>query len=538
MVERKLPSRKKTARNAGLVQALTRLSQSVSAGRNGGSIGRDFRELLARHFPGVHIALIMPQETAGVATVEFGSGLLRKVEGKQFQINQIERTFGRPRPGDAPKLIRDLSSISPYRPLTPDAKALCIMAVAGHSSRLGYLWAEFSNDSWKDTERTGVLQLAATQFAAIQKLQRLGTERDRLNARLNGIIHNTNAAIVIVDGQRRVKMMNPVAEKLTGYRESEVLDTDAFDIVVVDARYTRWSRIIHEVSKGSAVPPEEVDILAKDGSVRRWLVNAAPIPAAETRKKDIVLVAIDITEKADLERRMIQSEKLVTLGEMAAGIVHELNNPLTVLSGATDMLLKLVDSVGGAELVARPARFARESLDRIQQLARNLMNYARPGGDEDRELVDVNRAIEAALSFSEYELSREGVKIEPNLGNRLPPVRGSGSELQQIIINLLQNARQAMQSQPGSRRIRVETGMEGNQVRITVSDSGPGVPEKLQQRIFEPFFTSRRKSGGSGLGLYIVKNIATRHGGEVRLETQSPIGGAAFSVLLPAEAKD
>ncbi len=521
-----------------LARELTAAHEALAISHPQGTLDTRFRKLLEKHFPRIHLTVILPDVKAGNARFALATGPLKKLEARVFNLKRISGQFGKMKPGSKPVIFTKFKKLEPYRPISKGARAVAVFPVSARSQEAGYLWVEFLGTDYKNRTTLEFLQHTVAQYTALRRLEEIDLERKHLAARLNSIVTHTNAAIVIMDDNRRVKMMNPVAEMLTGYRESEVLDTDAFDIVVVDARYAHWTQIIKDVAKGKGVSSEEVDILAKDGTVRHCLVNASSIPAADHRRRDIVMVAMDITEKTDLERRMIQSEKLVTLGEMAAGIVHELNNPLSVLSGASDMLIRFTENIGGgSELATRPARFMRESLDRIQSLARNLMNYARPADGDDRELIDINQAIEAALSFSEYELSRDGVKIETQLKSGLPRIRGSQGELQQVFLNLLQNARQAMRGQEGAKRIRVTTGHEDDgRIFIDVSDSGPGIPESLRPKIFEPFFTSRRKTGGSGLGLYIVKNIVTRHDGEVTAG-KGPLGGAAFRVILPAASR-
>lgn len=519
----------------GLIRNLGTIHEVLADAHRPEILDEQFRKLITRHFPGVDLVVLIPDEETGRVRAALATGALKKLGSRSFSLERMTGKFGNLRAGRNPRIFTDFRMLEPYSPLSRNPVAVAIFSVSDQSAKAGLVWAEFGKTADRRPATVELLRHAMAQYAALHRIEELDQERQHLSNRLNSIITHANAAIVIIDDSRRVQMMNPVAEELTGYRESEVLDTDAFDIVVVDARYTRWAQIIKDVGKGKTVASEEVDLLTKDGSVRHCLINAASIPSSRPGRRDIVLVAIDITEKTDLERRMIQSERLVTLGEMAAGIVHELNNPLSVLSGASDMLIRFSESFGaGSELATRPARFMRESLDRIQSLARTLMNYARPTAPDEPENIDVNQSLESALSFSEYELSRDGVRIETRFASSLPRIRGSQSELQQVFLNLLQNARQAMKDQETPRRIRVTTARETDgRVKIEVADSGPGIPDSLRPRIFEPFFTSRKKAGGSGLGLYIVKNIVQRHRGEVSAGA-SNLGGAAFTVLLPA----
>jgi len=517
-----------------LVRDLSAANEEMSGKPERGTLDRRFRKILQDHFPDVHLLVLLPEPATGEAHAVFGSGSLRKIQGGVFKLSRITEKFGKAPRTAGPRVYENWKQLEPFRPQSPGVKAVAAIPALTHAHQTAQVWAEFTSRRYRSKAILELLGLVLTQYLALKRLVDLGAERDRLSARLNSIIENTTAAIVIIDSRRKVKMMNPVAEKLTGYRTSEVISTDAYDIVVVDARYARWTELFGAALAGKPFTSEEVDLLTKSGEIRRCLISGAAIPSETEGEQDIVLVAIDVTDKLNLERRMIQSEKLVTLGEMAAGIVHELNNPLSVLSGASDMLIRFVDNVGAGDVAARPAKFVRESVDRIQTLARNLMNFARPSDDSDFERIDVNQAIEAALSFSEYELSRDGIRIETQLASRLPKVKASPGELQQVFLNLLQNARQAMKGQETPRKIRVSTSVQDSAVLIEVADSGPGIPESLVPKIFEPFFTSRRKSGGSGLGLYIVRNIVQRHGGEIQTG-RGPLGGASFTVRLPAD---
>ena len=235
-----------------------------------------------------------------------------------------------------------------------------------------------------------------------------------------------------------------------------------------------------------------------------------------------------------LEERLIQADKLATFGQLAAGLVHELNNPLTSIVAYSDYLIRKVVARGprdDADDVERLRRIS-ESANRMLRFTRDLVHYARPSGGVAGP-VPVHEVVDQAAAFCEHVLAGASMKLERRFGAEVLVVRGVSEQLVQIFVNLLTNASQA--APPAGGVVIVSTSVDGagRRVRILVQDNGTGIaPEHLAQ-VFVPFFTTKAERNGTGLGLSIVKRIVESHEGEIRVESARG-QGTRFSIELPA----
>ncbi len=227
--------------------------------------------------------------------------------------------------------------------------------------------------------------------------------------------------------------------------------------------------------------------------------------------------------------QVIQSEKLASLGQMAAGIAHELNNPLTSIVAYTDFLSKRASSRGDDDDVERLRRIA-ESAQRVLQLSRDLVAYARPA--ESAHPVVVSSIVDQALVFCEHELAEYHVEVERAFGDGVLPVRGLPTQLAQVFVNLIVNACHSMADGGGKIVISTELVPGDTHVRVSFTDSGRGIAAENLPRIFEPFFTTKGQGKGSGLGLAIVRDILDAHGGTISVRSTAGVG-TMFEILLP-----
>jgi signal transduction histidine kinase/HAMP domain-containing protein len=227
------------------------------------------------------------------------------------------------------------------------------------------------------------------------------------------------------------------------------------------------------------------------------------------------------------QQQMIQAAKLSALGELVAGVAHELNNPLTVLVGATDILEQQT-----SDDIKEYVRMIRESTDAARHIVRGLLTFGRQMPLERRH-VTLDDLIEKALGLTAADLRLESVKVERDMATDLPPVWADALQLQQVLVNLVTNAKQAMAEQPtAERRLRIATRALGpDRVQISVEDTGPGIPAEVLPKIFDPFVTTKG-SAGTGLGLSISYGIVREHGGQLTANSR-PGRGATFTIDLP-----
>jgi two-component system NtrC family sensor kinase len=227
------------------------------------------------------------------------------------------------------------------------------------------------------------------------------------------------------------------------------------------------------------------------------------------------------------QQQMVQAAKLSALGELVAGVAHELNNPLTVLVGASDILEQQAP-----DDLKEYAQMIRESTDAARSIVRGLLTFGRQMPLERRHVM-LEELIEKVLALTAADLRIESVKIDRDMEPGLPPVWADGNQLQQVLVNLVTNAKQAMAEQPdGQRRIKIGTRALGtDRVQITLEDTGPGIPQDVLPKIFDPFVTTKG-SAGTGLGLSISYGIIREHGGHITADSR-PGHGATFTIDLP-----
>ncbi|MDR7563037.1 MAG: ATP-binding protein [Armatimonadota bacterium] len=264
--------------------------------------------------------------------------------------------------------------------------------------------------------------------------------------------------------------------------------------------------------------------------------NAMVAELQESRKRlqayqeDLERMVAERTQQLEqTQARLVQSEKLAAIGQLVAGVAHELNNPLTSVLGYAQLL-------EAGELEGEDARRALgivlQEADRARRIVQNLLTFARQQARE-RGPVDVNAALEQTVALRRYELERAGVEFALDLACDLPPIEGDVYQLQQVFLNLINNAAQAFAG--GRGRIEIRTVHREGRVVVEVADTGPGIPPEHLHRIFDPFFTTKDVGQGTGLGLSISYGIVRDHGGEIYAENR-PEGGARFVIELPVAA--
>lgn len=237
-----------------------------------------------------------------------------------------------------------------------------------------------------------------------------------------------------------------------------------------------------------------------------------------------------------LQAQVIQTEKLASLGQIVAGVVHELNNPLTSIIAYADYLTKKLAKDAAPELGEDVERVRRigEAAERILKFTRDLVAYARPTGDA-RGPVLIGEVIERALVFCEHEFADGQVEIHRDFSAPLPALAGIPGQLTQVFVNLFTNAAHAMGATGGVLRISARSADSGASLRVEVSDTGAGIPAEAMPQIFEPFFTTKSDGRGTGLGLSIVRGILDAHGGTIQVSSAEG-QGTSFTLTLPVNA--
>ncbi|MGH9678241.1 MAG: two-component system sensor histidine kinase NtrB, partial [Candidatus Acidiferrum sp.] len=261
------------------------------------------------------------------------------------------------------------------------------------------------------------------------------------------------------------------------------------------------------------------------------IANIAIAPLV-SRKFDVIgsiLIVDDITERIELESQLTQAEKMSSIGLLAAGVAHEVNTPLAVISSYAQMLMKQLQ--GDEKLLGLLDKITRQTF-RASEIVNNLLNFSRTSGAEFSE-IDVNKIINDTLALVEHQFKTARIQVEKEQSAELPAIFGNAGKLQQIFLNLFLNARDAM---PQGGTLKVATS-NGNGVHIVVADTGSGIAKENLNRIYEPFFTTKTSTSdgqrrGTGLGLAVTYGIIQEHAGKIRVESK-PGRGTAFHLEFP-----
>ncbi len=299
------------------------------------------------------------------------------------------------------------------------------------------------------------------------------------------------------------------------------------------------ARLVEEIHAQGEVDGFEVTLRRADGVRFPAAISARLVDVHGELM--VVGCTLDLTERLAVEEKLAeqrealhQSEKLAALGELLAGVAHELNNPLSVVVGQALLLKETTDDPKIDDRLDRIGRAA----DRCVRIVKTFLSMARRR-PRRAERVDLNALVREAVEVTAHALRSSGVGLQLHLSLTLPPIEADPDQLVQVMTNLLFNAEIALREATRERRLMISTGIEGNgtEVSIIVRDNGPGVPEELRKRVFEPFFTTRGVGAGTGIGLAFCHRVIEAHGGSIRLDN-APDGGAMFTVILPLKAMD
>ena len=267
-------------------------------------------------------------------------------------------------------------------------------------------------------------------------------------------------------------------------------------------------------------------------SLGRAMFNTSVLRAPDGSIDGVIAIGNDVERMRSLERQVIQAEKLATLGQLAAGVVHELNNPLTSISVYGDYLVRLLERGGDKSDLDKASKIV-EGAARIQKLTRDLMSYARPSGEYEW-VHDQRRGASRRWSSASTSSGAARREVTLALADGLPRVHAIRAQLHQVLINLITNAIHALPPTGGHVTVGSELVDDGRAVQVRVADSGAGIGALDRAHVFEPFFTTKKDGKGTGLGLSIVKNIVEGHGGQARFESEIGMG-TTFFITLPIQ---
>jgi signal transduction histidine kinase/GAF domain-containing protein len=472
-------------------------------------------------------------------------------ERTRHQLDAISRAW----PAAVRRTIADLD-LTYYLPCTVRGRTIAYLG-ASRTADGDYL---SSVDVELLVTLSGYVAIAIENASLYRSLQRKVEQYERLKEFSENIVESINVGILAADLEDRVESWNSQIEQLSGVPRDRALGRKLGDLfpadLAVEFERVRGQTGIHHIYKFVLKPvsaPEPPAVLPAlhghahgnangygngDGGglgapishaapFREATVNIAiaPLVSKEQQRIGRLIIFDDVTDRTELEQRLVQADKLSSIGLLAAGVAHEVNTPLAVISTYAQMLAKQVAEDTQKSILLD--KIAKQTF-RASEIVNSLLNFSRTSTTSFGE-VNLNRVIQETLSLLEHQLQKSGIRVESSLDPGMGPVHGNTGKLQQVFLNLFLNARDAMGA---GGTLEVRSWAEGGGVKIEVADTGHGIAPEHLRRIYDPFFTTKAARKGTGLGLSVTYGIIQEHGGSIEVSNR-PGGGALFHLELP-----
>lgn len=364
------------------------------------------------------------------------------------------------------------------------------------------------------------------------QMKELSIDRDRLALKLEisqqyltNILHTSDAAIMVIDQHEKFIAWNKGAEKIFGYTEEEVLGKTSSLLMPPTEKYIdELEYIKNEVLKRGFAKITETERVTKEGKTIFVQLNVTKLPSNDGEYIGRSVIIKDFTEVKKLQQQIDQSEKLAVIGQLAAGVAHEIGNPLTSISSVVQLLQRRANDTFTSEQLAN----IRSNIDRISRIVRELVDFSRPPGYEKIN-IRITDVIKTAIGIVRYDKRVKNVQFETNLDNDLPQISIVPDQLLQVFINILFNALDAIN---GNGKIEVSSSHDKDNVYIKINDNGIGMDQDTLGKIFDPFFTTKEVGKGTGLGLSVSYGIIKKFKGDI-IASSELHKGSCFTIKLP-----
>ena len=371
-------------------------------------------------------------------------------------------------------------------------------------------------------------------------LESLEERLRRSNAFLKNLLHSSVDGVIAADKSGKILLFNDAASEISGYSEGEALTSlNIRDVYPDGGAYKIMAKLRSDQFGGPGkLKSYEIDVLHKDGSLIPISLNATII--YENGKETATMgffhdLRESIRMKKELEKtqiQLLQSEKMASLGKLAAGVAHQLNNPLGGITLFARLMLEEYDLEDAAR---QDLNRILKDAERCRDTVKELLEFARQTRQEMRPL-DINRAIARTLFLLENQTLFQNIQVVRQLSDQVPMVRGDTQQVNHMFMNIILNAAQAMEGH-GTLIVATHLSESGNKVVIEIADTGPGIPEDVMPHIFEPFFTTKEEGEGTGIGLSLVYGIVENHEGRIRAVGNTPCG-TRFIIELPISTSE
>ncbi len=475
-------------------------------------------------------------ENAIIRLVDTDSGLLRTVASYGYNEEATRRlirigqgVMGKVAETGEPILVGDLDTLPDYVRGIHGARSELAVPLVAKEKVIGVFNVESPCPDAFGHEHIAPLMTLGSQAAIAienarlyENLRAVSTRYQSLHSFHSRILRSVNVGIYTVDTRMCITSWNRKMAEMSGLSEEMAIGGNLLRLFPLLEEEGFGERIRRVLRRGA---PEKVRLAHRNlrGELRFQKRRLAPLRDGDATTGVVVIVE-DITEFKRLLEQMIQSEKLAEVGRLSAGIAHEVNNPLAVISYAAQLLLREDFPPFQKEILER----IESEADRLKALTGSLLTFSRAKETLRRE-TDLNEVLRDVLRLVRYELTRHNIELREDYAD-LPLIQADPNKLKQVFINLIMNASHVMEG-GGTLSVRT-TLVAGEEVEATIGDTGPGIGEEIRSHIFDPFFTTKKEGEGTGLGLYICRNIVNEHEGRLVLESE-PGRGSVFRVLLP-----
>jgi len=375
------------------------------------------------------------------------------------------------------------------------------------------------------------LQVAHGQLLHLnQNLENRVEERTRALAlsehKYRRIFEDSKDMILLTRADGRILDINPAGKTMLAYADMQV----PANFATYFMHAAEWQTVMGAIARYGFISSAEVDLKTGESGRKRVLLSGSMTGGADGEPDSMHFLVKDIEQQHMMREQMVQADKLASIGELSSGIAHEINNPLGIILGYTQLLLRNEekDSARAADL-----KTIEKQVRHCKSIVGDLLNFARTSAPK-KEMCDIHIIIDDVLHFIQQHSKLEGIRIETQYDRKMGPLLVDEKKIKQVFINLLMNAQYAVGTK-GTIGIDTELTSDGRRALIRVRDSGRGIDIKDQARIFDPFFTTKPTGQGTGLGLSVSYGIIKNHGGDIRVDS-SPGQGAVFTLTFPVPA--
>jgi two-component system NtrC family sensor kinase len=342
------------------------------------------------------------------------------------------------------------------------------------------------------------------------------------------ILSHTQSLILVTDTTGVISYANRRWGGL-GFQQAQIVGHDFADFCAPPRR-DALRQALASVSRGQQVDNFDLPLIRGDGASGQFSVNLSPINSEDGKVSNIVVVMTDVTDSAMLRSKLVHAEKMAAVGQLVSGVAHEVNNPLTAILGFTDLLMENPEL---PESARRDLRVILQEAQRTKQIVQNLLSFARQMPPR-RQPIQLNSILQRTVQLRSYDFISHGIQVVERLDESLPEIVGDSHQLQQVFLNIINNAYDAVRECGHPARIEIMSARTSGYVEVSFRDNGTGIADP--DRIFDPFFTTKDVGKGTGLGLSICYGIVREHGGEILCHNNLDSEGATFTVRLPVAA--